>query len=422
MAASTTDTASTMINGNRDGWSLPADSDVWKARNASVSPLGSMNSSDMLTTLAKCGDTCHDRRDGAVRTGSSAADRGGPVGQSNINAVTIERMSTRAVTVKSRRAAIASLTALLAAGVLTGCGGGPTNAPVAARWTSAASPPAADEDGSGPPARPAPTDAFAVGSRTLDLNRGGQRPLAVTVWYPVAGDSARSGSPVADGRFPVVVFSHGLGGLPSDYEPVLVEWAAAGFVVAAPAYPHTSRGAASTNVLDVINQPADASYLVTELLARDTRPEDPFAGHLDVDRVAAAGHSAGGITTVGLFTVGRDDRLDAGIVLAGSALGVGTAFSGAVAPQLFVHGELDDVVTYASGKAAYDQVPWPKAMLSLPEGDHGQSLFRPGNPAFDVVIETTTDFLRWTLYGDPAARQRLSADPPTSVAVFDNRL
>ncbi len=228
---------------------------------------------------------------------------------------------------------------------------------------------------------------------------------------------------MAAGRFPVVLFSHGLGARPDDYQPLLSRWAAAGFVVVAPAYPHTSRGVPNYQVLDVLNQPADASHVLTEVLALDTRVGDPFQGRLATDRVGAAGHSAGGITTIGLFTAGRDERFDAGIVLAGSALGVGTAFSGPVAPQLFVHGQLDDVVSHQAGKAAYDQVPWPKAMLSLPNGDHGQSLLRAGDRAFAVVVETTVEFLRWSLYGDPEAKRRLSeAAVRGGLAELDNQL
>jgi len=309
---------------------------------------------------------------------------------------------------------------LLTVGLLTtslaGCGTA-VPGPVADAPTSTQPDPAAGQSAAESaqpdqrPGRSAPTRRLDVGTRTLDLNRG-DRPLPVTVWYPVGGD----------GPYPVVLFSHGLGGKPADYRTVLSEWAAAGFVVAAPTYPFTSQGGSGGNALDVLNQPADASHVLDELLALDGRDGDEFAGRLDVESVAAAGHSAGGITTVGLFTAARDDRLDAGVVLAGSALGVGTAFSGAAAPQLFIHGELDEVVSYASGKAAYDRVPWPKAMLSLPDGDHGQSLLRPGNPAYDVVLGTSTAFLRWTLYGDDAARQRLADDPPAGVAVFDDQL
>jgi fermentation-respiration switch protein FrsA (DUF1100 family) len=258
------------------------------------------------------------------------------------------------------------------------------------------------------PGRTAPTDPYAVGVRTLRMSRG-DRPLKVTVWYPAqgsAGGDAQRNAPAAQGSFPVVLFSHGLGGAPADYASLLVRWAAAGFVVAAPAYPHTRRGAPGFQALDVLNQPADASYVLTQLL--DGKAGEPLRAHLDRERVAAAGHSAGGITTIGLFTIARDDRLDAGVVLAGSLLGLSADYTGAPAPMLFVHGTRDDVVSYASGKAAYEAVPWPKALLTLPNAGHRGVL--PGAPEFRAVANATVEFLRWSLYGDPAAKRRLRGD------------
>jgi len=322
--------------------------------------------------------------------------------------------------------ATAALTVTLAA--CSGAAGRPAGdrpePATAASPTPAGTPPASPADGTD--GGSAPEQPFAVGVRELRYNRGGERPLPVTVWYPASGTPGGSPKPaarVAGGRFPVVLFSHGLTGRPADYQELLGRWSAAGFVVVAPAYPHTSRGVPSYQVLDVINQPADASFVLTRVLALDTRAGDPLRGHLATDRLGAAGHSAGGVTTIGLFTAGRDERLDAGIVLAGTSLGVGTAFSGPAAPQLFVHGELDDVVSYRAGKAVYDQVPWPKAMLSLPDGDHGGSLLRRGDRAFAVVADTTVDFLRWTLYGDSAAKRRLPAEAARGgLGELDNRL
>jgi fermentation-respiration switch protein FrsA (DUF1100 family) len=245
---------------------------------------------------------------------------------------------------------------------------------------------------------------------TRRLNRGGDRPLRVPVWYPDAR-----------GRFPLVLFSHGLGGEPEDYSELLVRWAAAGFVVAAPAYPRTSGQTSRPDVLDVLNQPADASYVITDVLSLDGE-RGPLRGRIDTARVGAAGHSAGGVTTIGLFTGGRDERLDAGVVLAGNALGVGTAFTGAAAPMLFVHGGRDQVVPYTAGRRAYDAVPWPKAFLTLPDGDHGGGLLGSGDRGFRAVVGTTLDFLRWSLYGDPAARRRLARSAGDGVATLDNKL
>lgn len=318
-----------------------------------------------------------------------------------------------------RRPAALVTAALLSAG-LAGCSGG--TAPAGRPAPDA--PPKATTPAPRVPAGHAPTESFAVGVRQLKLNRDGDRPLPVTLWYPAegeAGGAAERSAPAAAGRFPVVLFSHGLGARPEDYQVLLTRWAAAGFVVAAPKFPHTGAGG-DGNPLDVLNQPADVSYVLTQVLALDGKAGDPLRGRLDPERVAATGHSAGGVTTIGLFTAGRDERLDAGIVFAGTALGVGTAFAGAAAPQLFVHGEADEVVGYAAGKAVYDAVPWPKAMLSLPKGDHGRALLGDGK-ALRVVADTTVEFLRWTLYGDAAAKKRLPADATRGgVATLDDHL
>nr|BFE71822.1 hypothetical protein GCM10020092_051230 [Actinoplanes digitatis] len=91
-------------------------------------------------------------------------------------------------------------------------------------------------------------------------------------------DPADGAAPAA-GRFPLVLFSHGLTSRPEDYEAILARWARAGFVVAGPTYPRTSYGAADFDALDIVNQPADASFVIDSLSAparpvrRDGRPE-----------------------------------------------------------------------------------------------------------------------------------------------------
>ncbi|SCG63111.1 alpha/beta hydrolase family protein [Micromonospora zamorensis] len=261
-------------------------------------------------------------------------------------------------------------------------------------------------------ARRAPEGSYAVGVRTLTLDPRSARPLPVTIWFPASADG------VAAGRFPVVVYSHGLGSHPDLHAGLTTRWAAAGFVVAAPAYPHTRQGAAHFTRADVRNQPADAWRLVRHLGRLDRNREDPLAGHLDLTSVAAAGHSAGGFTTSGMFSEGHPARLRAGIVIAGG--GLPGSFAGPVAPVLFVHGTADAVVPLTVGRAAYGRTPGPAAFLSLLGQDHGAYL-TPGHPGFAPVLATTTDFLRWTLYGDKAAGARLPADARTPLTRYEFR-
>jgi dipeptidyl aminopeptidase/acylaminoacyl peptidase len=283
---------------------------------------------------------------------------------------------------------------LMLAVVAGGCDARPVGRPAAAE-------PAASAASSRPPAAAAappltgtaPAHTFPVAQRTDTFTRNG-RQLRTTTWYP-KGDG---------GPFPAVLFSHGLRGEPADFAVLLSRWAAAGFVVVAPAYPYTHRDAAKFDLLDVLNQPADATYVLTQVLA------GPLKANIDPLRLGAAGHSAGAITTVGLFTGAHDPRLRAGVVLAGSAFGLGSPFPGPAVPLLFVHGDADDVVGYSAGKAIFDAAPRPKALFTLPGAGHSDPYLRKGDDAYQAVSSTTLDFLRYALYGDPTAKGRLPAD------------
>jgi dienelactone hydrolase len=269
-----------------------------------------------------------------------------------------------------------------------------------------------------PAAGTAPGRSYAVGRRTFSFARGADRPLPTTVWYPATGAAPGSPDPVDDaaaatGRFPLVLFSHGLTGQPNDYADMLARWAQAGFVVAGPTYPHTSYGAVELDAEDIVNQPADASYVLDELLGGD----DPLRAIIDPERLAAAGHSAGAITTAGLFSADRDDRLKAGVVLAGTDF-QGTAFTGPAAALLFVHGRNDDTVTYRAGHAVFAAVPWSRAMLSITEGGHVTT-----SDDFEATTGTSTEFLRWSLYGDAAAKARIPAAAAVgNVATLEDQL
>src|SRR5262249_13805911 len=142
-----------------------------------------------------------------------------------------------------------------------------------------------------------------------------------------------------------------------------------------------------------------------------------LAAHIDPDRIAAAGHSAGGTTTNGLFTKHRDPRLKAGVVIAGRPLG---AYTGVPAPLLFVHGDRDPVVAYDQGRTSYAAVPWPKAFLTMVGVEHGASLGEPDR-GHSQAMSTVLDFLRWALDGDTAAKHRLVGDGTlTGTANFES--
>ncbi len=265
--------------------------------------------------------------------------------------------------------------------------------------TSAAPSPSAMPSAS-PVPHGAPAKTFSVATRQITFSRG-SRSLPTTIWYPVG-----SGSALPAGRFPVILFSHGLHGLPAYYQQIESRLAAAGFVVAGPAYPFTNANTKDFNPADMTNQPADASAVITGVLKLDTKAGDRFAGHLDTQHIGAAGHSAGGFTTAGLLADKRDTRIKGAVVIAGAAMGT---FSGPKTPVLFVHGDADPTVPYSMGHNAYASLKWPKAFLTEVGQGHGEYL-GAGAKGFDQMMRTTLDFFRWTLYNDAAAHGRLKAD------------
>jgi dienelactone hydrolase len=252
-----------------------------------------------------------------------------------------------------------------------------------------------------PPDGTPPDAVSSVGRADYVFERQG-RKLHTRVWYPTG-----------PGPHPVVVFSHGLHSQPDDYAALLVDWARAGFVVAAPLYPHTSLGAAYFNPYDIANQPSDAAAVLTALLALGEQA-GPLRGRLDPARVAAAGHSAGGITTAGLFSAHRDVRLKAGVILAGTDF-LGTPFSGPAAAMLVVQGRADDTVSYDAARTVFAAVPWSRAMLTVTAGGH-----QIGASEFLAVSRTSIAFLRWSLYGGTPALAAPAA--LGGVATLDDQL
>lgn len=146
------------------------------------------------------------------------------------------------------------------------------------------------------------------------------RPLAVTVWYPSKGDGqkvardddrifhsdpAYADAIIRDGRFPLVLLSHGSGGRVDGMGWIAAELAEAGFIVAGPNHPGTTSGdstpAASPKIWE---RTQDISVLITALAA-DRR----WQSSLDPSRIGVLGFSLGGITALEL--AGARPDLDA---------------------------------------------------------------------------------------------------------------
>jgi len=153
--------------------------------------------------------------------------------------------------------------------------------------------------------------------------RGGD--LDVTVWYPaqaggvpvMLGDSvffqgtpALRDAPIAAGKFPLILLSHGAGlaGNPQAVSWIATPLAREGFVVAAPTHPGNSgknRSAAET--MKIWLRPSDLTATL-DAMERDSF----FKTHLDSDQVGALGLSMGGNTALAIAGARIDPQRLAG--------------------------------------------------------------------------------------------------------------
>lgn len=129
---------------------------------------------------------------------------------------------------------------------------------------------------------------------------------------------------VRDGKWPLIVFSHGSGGTRVGYIYFTEFMASHGFIVVAADHIGNSRytivngkvvaaggprGQAST-----ADRPKDISFLIDTMTRMNSGSDSRFAGRIDLDKIAAAGMSFGGSTTQNV--VEHEKRVKAGIMLA----------------------------------------------------------------------------------------------------------
>jgi predicted dienelactone hydrolase len=199
-------------------------------------------------------------------------------------------------------------------------------------------------------------------------------PAGFAVTYPSGGVT---GVPVAPGRYPLIVFSHGYAGFRDQSTFLTAFLASWGFVVAAP--DHYSRDltqvlggptAATEKTTDV----GDLKATITLMGNEDQTASSAFHGHIDTSKVGAVGHSAGGAAVEALAAT--DPKVATFIGLAGATVG---AFGGTKngpdsivphQPGLLMSGTSDQVVKTSSIVAAYGHLHSPKRLILIRGAGH----------------------------------------------------
>ena len=243
---------------------------------------------------------------------------------------------------------------------------------------------------------------YPVGQRTLRLPSG----VPVEVWYPAkrgtgAGEPEATydvvswlpellkeqlppgasvtyasggvrGLPIARGRFPLVVFSHGYAGFRTQSSELTSALASWGFVVASPDHP-------SRNLTKVLFGPPatttdieDLGATITKMGRKNQSPRSLFHRRIDMRHVGVVGHSAGGRAVEELAV--RDKRVDTFVGMAGASAGaLGETTKTPRKPGLLLAATADGIVELDRMEQAYAAMRKPKRIVYF--GGFGHLVF-----------------------------------------------
>lgn len=293
--------------------------------------------------------------------------------------------------------------------------------------------------------------SYAVATVSYDwVDSARNRKVPVKIYYPEKGQ----------GPFPVIVFSHGLGGSRDGYEYLGQHWASHGYVSVhlqhlgsddavwrdskEPAKDLTRAAAEPGNATA---RPKDVSFVLDRVTALN-RDVSPLKGRLELRAIGMAGHSFGAWTT--LAVAGQmlgplqrsslaDPRVKAAIEMSAPVprnADLDRAYGKINMPVLHMTGTLDDS-PIGDTRAAERRVPFDHIQASgqylviFQGGDHmifagGQrrnarkgekdSRFR------DLILQGTTAFWDAYLKGDAAAKSWLSRGGYAGVLGADGKL
>jgi dienelactone hydrolase len=179
---------------------------------------------------------------------------------------------------------------------------------------------------------------------------------------PLHTTTAYRDLPASASRFPVVLFSHGLGGYRSQSTFLMAHLATWGFVVVAPEHPE--RGLAAVLGNQQLGDDSAAALLdaLEMLKGEDVAAGGRLEGRLDFDHVAVSGHSMGGGATM---VDAPDPQIHAWFTLATVAAG-----SAPGKPSLMMAGIEDNVAVIDQTREEYGRKAAPKRFAAIARAGH----------------------------------------------------
>jgi predicted dienelactone hydrolase len=213
-------------------------------------------------------------------------------------------------------------------------------------------------------------------SRKIRLPGGRRvaRPVTTYLWYPPGSEGS--------GPRPLLVFGHGFATTPFRYKRLLRSWASAGYLVAAPVFPLGNANApGGPDESDIVNQPRDMSFVITQLLAASASAQSPLHGLVDRKRIAVAGQSDGAETAFATTyeRAWHDRRVRAALILSGAELGRHVRIVSHTAPLLAIQGTADRINPPVYSLDLFRAVDRPKFLLLLRHANHLSPYTVPGS-------------------------------------------
>ncbi|MEO0863096.1 MAG: dienelactone hydrolase [Pseudomonadota bacterium] len=294
-------------------------------------------------------------------------------------------------------------------------------------------------------------DVLGVDGTTVPLY---DRPLTLEIWYPAAdgtppggtytarlrdgetevtltGQAARNAAPAAQGRFPLIVVSHGYPGnrfLMSHFGENL---ASKGYVVVAIDHTDSTYADQAAFGSTLLHRPLDQAFVVDHMAALS----GPLGRILDTDNTGLIGYSMGGYGALILGGAGvteastefswgtpagllaqhlagsdshealMDPRIKAAVVIGPWGNNAGfwdiDGLSGLRVPTLLMAGGVDDVSVYDAMRGIFDgAVGTDRHLLTFEHANHNAAAPIPAPMESWEPVETL-DFIPFDHYADP---------------------
>lgn len=232
---------------------------------------------------------------------------------------------------------------------------------------------------------PADPNRLSEGTKVSSYSSGDAFPATLRAAIPKelvqeVPISAIKDAPIAtDGPFPVLIHSHGFGGYPQYASQHLIQIASWGFVAAAP--DHIERDLAANSLGKVVRGEQDVEDLrnVLKRLEKENN-SGIFKGALNLDQVAAEGHSAGG-GAAGKFAydpavktfIGQAPVAPLKLAAGASGADILAAYAATpppAKPSMIIAGEVDLTIPLAGVKQEFDWLAPPKRLAVLSKAGH----------------------------------------------------